>query len=257
MNYHNSVPRFKNFKADSNAITTEQKQFQEAFPELVDEEDIEGNNILHSDGGVSSFSESSSDSSSDSEEEKDPKIVDPINKKPKAYRPRVRKSILKSQLLTNRRQSNNKQSSYSTLGKDKFNRFKNDVEGRLPIRRPSGVSQMVNNSHFTSKNKNKLAILGKTQEELDEHLKEESKGELDYIGADENGDREDLNSFLSRSLFTNKFQLVWALTLFIAHTYHFLVLFYYLGIAEFPSNATLALQLIFEFVLIFDFILRI
>lgn len=131
-----------------------------------------------------------------------------------------------------------------------------DVEGRLPIRRPSGINQMINNSPFINKH-NRLLILSKSKGEQDTETKEENKGELDYIGDDESGDREDINSFLSRSLFTNKFQLVWALTLFITHTYHLLAIFWYLGLSDYPTNELLALQIIFEFILIIDFILRI
>lgn len=131
-----------------------------------------------------------------------------------------------------------------------------DVEGRLPIRRPSGINQMISSSPFINKH-NQLLILGKNKGDQDADNKEEGKGELDYIGADESGDREDINSFLSRSLFTNKFQLVWALTLFIAHTYHLLAIFWYLGLPDYPENELLALQIIFEFVLIIDFVLRI
>lgn len=139
-----------------------------------------------------------------------------------------------------------------------FRKIKTEVEGRLPIRRPSVIEQGSTKTKLSPFNKpsNSFALLGKPKEELMNNDQKDEKNDLDYIAHNENEDREDLNSFLSRSLFTNKFQLVWALVLFLAHTYHVLALFYYLGIPDFPSGGILALQIFMEAVLIIDLTLR-
>ena len=72
----------------------------------------------------------------------------------------------------------------------------------------------------------------------------------------EDSDIEDLNSFLSRSIFTNKFQILWAILLFLTHTYNMLAFWWYLGISNFPKGELLAMQIFFEFVMIIDFIIR-
>ena len=72
----------------------------------------------------------------------------------------------------------------------------------------------------------------------------------------EDSDIEDLNSFLSRSIFTNKFQIIWAVLLFLTHTYNMLSFWWYLGITSFPTEELLALQIFFEFIMIVDYVLR-
>ena len=104
--------------------------------------------------------------------------------------------------------------------------------------------------------RNSLALLSRNKEQILNSDFKDNKTELDYITAEENGDKEDLNSFLSRSLFSNKFQLVWAFTLWVAHTYHLVYWFFYLGISDFPTNEGLGIQIFFEMIVIIDFIIR-
>ena len=61
---------------------------------------------------------------------------------------------------------------------------------------------------------------------------------------------------MSKSIFSNKFQLIWVLNLTSCHTYHILSTFYFLGISDFPQNGWLTLQLYAEFIVILDLIMR-
>jgi len=138
--------------------------------------------------------------------------------------------------------------------------MKTEVEGRLPIRRPSEVQPMMQASNLVPfATTAKKGSFGKEKREEDEAFKSDSKDdktELDAIVDKQNEDREDLNSFLSRSIFTNKFQVFWAIVLFLTHTYHLLALFWYLGLPDFPEDELLALQTFFEMVLILDILIR-
>ena len=73
---------------------------------------------------------------------------------------------------------------------------------------------------------------------------------------EDNEDYEDLYSFMSKSVFSNKFQLFWVLNISFCHIYHVLSAFYFLGISDFPQNGWLILQLYAELVVILDLILR-
>jgi hypothetical protein len=218
-----------------------------------------------------SYSESSQSSSSSSGEEEKrqwgdtpPEFADPaIISKPSKQKSKTHKSILKSAFLTNKRNSkyNNE---FESKGKSmvmpevsgSFRKIKTVVEGRLPIRRPSAVDPSVMGNKL-NQNHAQLPILARTMPKTNtQEDSKEDKGELEYINHNEDSDIEDLNSFLSRSVFTNKFQIVWSILLFLSHTYHMLSFWYYLGIVGFPENELLALQLFFEFVLVIDFVLR-
>jgi hypothetical protein len=117
---------------------------------------------------------------------------------------------------------------------------------------PNILESCAGGSNFITKDKN-LPTLKTPKEDIVVGNTKEEKGELDYISSsNEEENREDLNSFLSRSLFTNKFQVVWSIFLFIAHSYNLLALFWYLGLPDFPSNELLALQTFIEMFLIID-----
>lgn len=255
MNYHITRDQIKNIKAvsDARGFITENRQFQDMFPEPIIEEKDEINYALNSEGDVQSFSESSSSSSS--EEEKKMESDDPLKSKPKMKKLNYRNSILKSKLLTNKRQSFIK-NSFDKKGSNKLRKFSTDVEGRLPIRRPSGINKMLDLPNFNPKI-NKVTSFNINNEELDDEAKEQENDELDNTELHESGDKEALESFLSRSLFSNKFQVVWATTLFVAHTYHLLAIFWYLSFSDFPKTELLFFQIMFEFILVIDIILRI
>ena len=227
----------------------EDSHFQEIFPDLIIQEEDDANEILRSVQEIASSSQSYSSDSSSEEEKKE--FKEENRPKPVYRKSKVRKSILKSQILTHKRQSkqskgfNKNMKKVKTLGD----------EGRLPIRRPSNADAIMKQTTF-NKGQNRFSILNSHNEEIGKNDFRDDKNDLDYITVEEHGDKEDLNSFLSRSLFTNKFQLVWAFLLFLAHTYHLLALFYYLGLSSFPKEETLSFQIFFEFVLIIDLILR-
>ena len=61
---------------------------------------------------------------------------------------------------------------------------------------------------------------------------------------------------MSKSVFSNKFQLFWVLNISFCHTYHILSAFYFLGISDFPQDGWLILQLYCELAIILDLILR-
>ncbi|CAI2367549.1 unnamed protein product [Moneuplotes crassus] len=247
--------KFLHFEAASEAIQLQKAANDDSdpFPEIEIEE--EKNPILRS---MDEISSSSQDYSSDSSEEEKEFHIRDAQDKPRYRKSKVRRSILKSQYLTNKRQSRG--SKYLGSRKNSKNLNKNfeikaGPEGRLPIRRPSNADILLKQNIFNEQKSN-LSVLSRVKNQILHPDKREEKGELDYIAVDENRDKEDLNSFLSRSLLTNKFQLVWAFILFIAHTYNLVVLFYYLGIPDFPQDVMLGLQNFFEFILIIDIALR-
>lgn len=167
----------------------------------------------------------------------------------------TRKSILKSAYLTNKRQSHfhkNKLSFMQPSEEGSLRKSKTEVEGRLPIRRPSQVDPSVMQKDRRA-TENNLSIFSKIKSK---NHTEDEKGELEYINNHEDSDIEDLNSFLSKSLLTNKFQIIWAVVLFLTHTYNMLSFWYYAGIIGYPKGELLALQLFFEFIMIIDFIFR-
>ena len=61
---------------------------------------------------------------------------------------------------------------------------------------------------------------------------------------------------MSKSIFSNKFQLIWVLNITFCHTYHILSTFYFIGISDFPQNGWLTLQLYAELIVIIDLIMR-
>ena len=131
--------------SDSEEIKNEQKHFQEMFPGLVIEEEEE-NEIMKFGNEISSPSQSFSSSSSEEE-----KKVSTEDNKPRYRKSKVRKSILKSNFLTNKRQTRGshfdskarypKSSTLDLNGKQM-------PEGRLPIRRPSNAEAMMQASPF-------------------------------------------------------------------------------------------------------------
>ena len=208
---------------------------------------------------ISSESYSSSETSSEEEEKAIPNNVHvkPNGEFNKHSRRKARKSILKSQLLTTKRESKYKSTLFTpSKASGNLQKFKTETEGRLPIRRPSVMPHILEAAAgapaFMTKDSN-LTMLKPPNEDIVGGGSKEEKGELDYISSsNEEENREDLNSFLSRSLFTNKFQVVWSILLFLAHSYNLLSLFWYLGLPDFPSNELLALQTFIEMLLIID-----
>lgn len=123
MSIHSKRARFLNFKAASSAVEANavQRQFEDIFPDIVIAENDEEDRSLQSAGNVKSISESFS-SSYDSEEEKKLDAFEANQNVARIRKAKYRKSILKSQILTNKRQSVIKQS-FNTR---KTSTFKND-----------------------------------------------------------------------------------------------------------------------------------
>lgn len=61
---------------------------------------------------------------------------------------------------------------------------------------------------------------------------------------------------MSKSIFSNKFQLIWVINIAFCHTYHILSAFYFLGISDFPQNGWLGLQMYTELIVILDLLMR-
>ena len=67
---------------------------------------------------------------------------------------------------------------------------------------------------------------------------------------------DDMDSFMTKSVLANKFQLLWVATITFWHTYHILSAFYFLGISDFPQGGWFLLQLLAEWIVIWDFGLK-
>lgn len=126
----------------------------------------------------------------------------------------------------------------------------------MPIRRPSVIDPILD-SKVSSFSKQKTSVNLKGELKEDNFLdNKDDRVEVKNIDPTDNEDKEVIDSFVSRSLLSNKLQLLWAPILAFTHAYHIVVTFYYLAIDDYPKNELYALQCFCEFVLIFDLIMK-
>lgn len=167
----------------------------------------------------------------------------------------IKNSIIKSKLLTNQRTHKfDKVNNFADLesGQSSPRRNTTALKDRLPVRHPSKVDFSQIKNRLNSKT---LSLKDLAQSRFSKSLHSDMRS-FEYMKAHSKSDHEDLNSFVSKSLYTNRFQIVWAAMLFLAHTYNMVTIWYYLGINTFPSGVLLVIQILFEFILIIDFVLR-
>lgn len=201
----------------------------------------------------------------------------------KKYKSQNYNSVMKSQFLTNLRDSRHKSnilnqpslniqnapvliqpsltqklSQPNTQSSPKFKKSSTKTSGlRLPIRLPSHVDQTFVNKNLNSikQSRGNLLKLNK-QSEKESEERDDSESDSSTETEEEEKALEYFDSFISKSLFTSKFQIIWSLVLFLAHTYHMLAFWYYLGITNYPKGYLLGMQMFFEFFLLIDYLLR-
>jgi hypothetical protein len=125
--------------------------------------------------------------------------------------------------------------------------------GRVPIRLPSHIDETYVNKNSSTKKTPQINLM-KLEKQSPNNGGKRSEGESSSESINKN--HEYFKSFLSKSLFTSKFQIFWTIILFLAHTYHMLAFWYYLAIVNYPKGYLLGMQTFFEFFLLIDFLMR-